>query len=306
MDFRQLEVFIAVVELSSFSKAGEQLYLSQPTVSAHISALEKELAVPLLIRNTREVYTSEAGQQLYDYACRLIRLRDEAIEAVSNKAEQEKGIISIAASTIPTKYILPSLISAFCRNHPSISFNIIPCDSSTVYTAIEKGEVKIGFGGTAVNMDLYRHYPIATDKLVIITPNNEHFQSIAQLSNPLNELLKEPFICRASGSGTRHEFERYLAEHHFNSKLNVVAEMHDTEGIKNSVVQGLGIAAISERAAEDMVRFKLLKEFTLPNGGERFLYLIRQKKDRLNERERLFCNFVLEHAPLSKTSKYAI
>ena len=66
MDFRQLEVFIAVVELSSFSKAGEQLYLSQPTVSAHISALEKELAVPLLIRNTREVYTSEAGQQLYD------------------------------------------------------------------------------------------------------------------------------------------------------------------------------------------------------------------------------------------------
>ncbi len=299
MDFRQLEVFIAVVELSSFSKAGEQLYLSQPTVSAHISALEKELSVPLLIRNTREVYTSEAGQQLYDYACRLIRLRDEAIEAVSNKTEQEKGIINIAASTIPAKHILPSLISTFCRTHPSISFNIIPCDSSTVYAALDRGEVKIGFGGTAVNMDLYRHYPIATDKLVIITPNNEHFEQIARLDNPLDELLKEPFICRSSGSGTRHEFERYLTEHHFAGKLNIVAEMHDTEGIKNSVVQGLGISAISERAAEDMVRFKLLKAFSLPGGGERLLYLIRQKKDRLTERERLFCNFVLENAPLN-------
>ena len=77
MDFRQLEVFAAVIELSSFSRAGERLYLSQPTVSAHVSSLEKELGVPLIIRNTREIYPSEAGQKLYDYAVKLLRLRDE-------------------------------------------------------------------------------------------------------------------------------------------------------------------------------------------------------------------------------------
>lgn len=299
MEFRQLEVFIAVVELSSFSKAGEKLYLSQPTVSAHISSLEKELGVPLLIRNTREVYTSEAGQKLYDYACRLIRLRDEALEAVNAHTASDEGIITIAASTIPAKHILPSLISAFCREHPAISFNIIPCDSATVYEELKKGAVKIGFSGTASNTDSYRHSPIATDKMVIITPNNEHFQQIAAQNNPLPQLLKEPFICRSSSSGTRQEFEKYLAEHNFSDKLNIIAEMHDTEAIKNSVAQGLGISAISERAAADMIRFNLLRAFPLPDGGERLLYIIRSKKDHLIERERLFYNFVLKNSPLA-------
>ena len=92
MDFRQLEVFVAVVDLSSFSKAGEKLYLSQPTVSAHIIALEKELDVPLIIRNTREIYPSEEGQKLYDYAIRLLRLRDEALEQICAHGQTLHGV----------------------------------------------------------------------------------------------------------------------------------------------------------------------------------------------------------------------
>lgn len=296
MDFRQLEAYMAVVELSSFSRAAEKLYLSQPTVSSHISSLEKELAVPLLIRNTREVYPSEAGQKLYEYAVRLLRLRDETIEEVGIKDALQRGVINIAASTIPAKHILPALISGFRKAHPGISFNIIPCDSGTVCSTLVSQEAKIGFGGAALSREFCKHNPIAKDKLMLITPNNEKYTKMANDCSSFDLLLREPFILRSAGSGTRYEFEQYLTRRNFKGNLNVVAEMADTEAIKNSVAAGMGISVISERAAADAARFGLLQSFPLPGGGERILYLIRRKKDRLSEKERMFCAYVLAQA----------
>ena len=295
MDFRQLEVFAAVVELSSFSRAGNKLYLSQPTVSAHITALEKELGVPLIIRSTREIYPSEAGKKLYDYTVRLLRLREEAIEQVGFDGQPQHGVIDIAASTIPAKHLLPSLISGFHDIYPGITFNIIPCDSSQVCDVLAEGKAKIGFGGAIINSDQCRHYPIAKDQLVLITPVAEHFRDLLKKKDAFAALMKEPFIMRPIGSGTRYEFEQYLNRRNYRGQLDIVAEMEDTEAIKNSVEAGMGIAAISERAAEDAVRFGRLLSFPLPEGGERDLYLIRRKKDRLAERERLFCAYILDN-----------
>ncbi|NLF80128.1 MAG: LysR family transcriptional regulator [Clostridia bacterium] len=302
MDFRQLEVFMAVVELSSFSRAGEKLFLSQPTVSSHISALEKELQTPLLIRSTREVYPSEAGQRLYEYATRLLRLREEAVEAVSGKDALKQGMINVAASTIPAKHLLPELISGFLREHQGMRFNIIPCDSSMVNQALISGEAKIGISGTMIGSELCRHYPIARDKLVLITPDQERFAQIALQEDYFSALIKEPFIMRPTGSGTRYEFEQYLSRRGFHSPIHIVAEMADTEAIKNSVAAGLGISVISERAAAEAAQLGLLRIFPLPydletpGGGERFLYLLRRKKDRLSERERMFFAYVLSRA----------
>jgi|WetSurMetagenome_2_1015567.scaffolds.fasta_scaffold90663_3 LysR family transcriptional regulator, transcriptional activator of the cysJI operon len=293
MDFRQLEVFMAVVELSSFSHAGEKLYLSQPTVSAHISALEKELQVPLVIRSTREVYASEAGERLYEYAARLLRLREEAVEEISGRGALQQGTINIAASTIPAKHLLPELISGFLREHQGLRFNIIPCDSSMVSSILISGEAKIGMSGAVIGSELCRHYPIARDKLVLIAPDNEHFARLAEDESPFEALLGEPFIMRPTGSGTRYEFEQYLNRSGYTRPLHVVAEMADTEAIKNSVAAGLGISVISERAASDAAQRGLLRIFPLPGGGERTLYLLRRKKDRLSERERMFCAYVL-------------
>lgn len=296
MDFRQLEVYVAVVELCSFSRAAEKLYLSQPTISAHVSALEKELAVRLLIRNTREVYPSEAGRRLYEYAVKLLRLRDETIEEISSPGEQQRGIINIAASTIPAKHVLPTLISGFRKAHPGIVFNIIPCDSALVYRSLASGEAKVGFSGAAINSEFCRHYPIARDKLVLITQNNPRFAQMAEDGVSFDDLLQEPFILRPAGSGTRYEFEQYLSRRGFKGQLHIVAEMADTEAIKNSVAAGIGVSVISERSAMESARFGLVRIFSLPDGGERLLYLIRRKKDRLAERERAFCDYVLARA----------
>ena len=293
MDFRQLEVFAAVVELSSFSRAGERLYLSQPTVSAHVSSLEKELGVPLIIRNTREIYPSEAGQKLYDYAVKLLRLREEAMEQVGAHGQPQHGIIDIAASSIPAKHILPALISGFREQYPGVTINVIPCDSSRVHMVLAEGKAKVGFGGAMMDTDQCSHSPIAKDRLVIITPDNDHFRKLANDKNSFASLLKEPFIMRPVGSGTRYEFEQYLQRQGHRIPLTVVAEMADTEAIKNSVSANMGVAAISARAAEDAVNYGKLLIFPLPGNAERDLYLIRRKKDRLAERERMFCAYVL-------------
>lgn len=300
MDFRQLEVFMAVVELSSFSRAGEKLYLSQPTVSAHINSLEKELNTALLIRNTREVYASEAGQLLYSYAAKMLNLRDEAIEAVGDRRGLEKGTINIAASSIPANYLLPTIISGFRREFPNISFNIIPCDSARVCETISEGHAKLGIGGAKMNKDSFHHYAISTDKLVLISPDNDYFRAKKQSEETFSELLREPFICRPQGSGTRYEFEQYLARQGYKTALNVVAEMADTEAIKNSVAQGMGVAVISERAAAEAERFGQLRVFPLPGDSERYLYLVRRKRDRLSERERVFYGYVLSKYQLIK------
>ena len=299
MDIRQLEIFVAVVENLSFSKAAQKIYLTQPTISAHIASLEKELAVPLLIRNTRELYPSEAGQKLYEYAVKILRLREEALAEVGNKNNNERGVINIAASTIPSKHLLPALIAGFRKDHPAISFQIIHCDSGDICRVLSNQQAHIGFGGAVINSEYCSYQAIADDKLVIITPDNEHFSRLAGDSSAFTKLMQEPFILRSIGSGTRYEFEQYLLRHNHHLPLTIVAEMTDTEAIKNSVTAGMGISVISDLAAADGAKFGQLRVFPLPDGGDRQLYLIKRKKSHLNEIERKFYAYVLEKSKKS-------
>ena len=112
MNLKQLEAFIKVSDSKSFSKAAQELYLTQPTVSAHIQTLEKELKVRLFVRNTKTVKLSEDGKTLYQYARQMIELEQEIQSMFSKAAEQKERCITIATSTIPAQYILPDILEA--------------------------------------------------------------------------------------------------------------------------------------------------------------------------------------------------
>ena len=113
MDFKQLEAFVYVVKLKSFSKAAQRIYLTQPTISAHINSLEKELDTKLIERGTKYVYPTKPGSILYQYAIKMLNLRDDACCSVKNYNKELKGTLSICASTVPSQYILPKVVSAF-------------------------------------------------------------------------------------------------------------------------------------------------------------------------------------------------
>ena len=110
MDIKELEAFVYVVENCSFSRAAELLHLTQPTISSHVSALERKLNIKLIVRTTKETYPSDAGKLLYKYAKEILQVRENAAIALRNFSQEMKGTISIAASTVPSQYYLPHLL----------------------------------------------------------------------------------------------------------------------------------------------------------------------------------------------------
>ena len=126
MEFKQLEAFVAVVDYGSFSEAARKLYLTQPTISAHVRSLEEELHTKLIIRTTKKTTITTKGYQLYDSAVRMLEIRNNLLE---NFTGVQKHMIDLAASTIPSSYLLPEILAAYGKTHPDTYFHSIQTDS---------------------------------------------------------------------------------------------------------------------------------------------------------------------------------
>lgn len=280
MEIRQLEAFVNVIDNKSFSKTANRLYLAQPTVSGYIADLEKELGVKLITRTTKEVHPTSMGLVLYRYAQDMLTMHENAIHAIKSAENEMKGNIVIGASTIPAQYYLPKLLSAFRLEYPDISFQIQSGDSACVIEKLFMRKIEIGIIGTVVKSPKCAFEPLTDDRLVIAAPNTEKYRNIKGGKFPLSMLLEEPFIIREPGSGTRQETERFLRKMNLDPcRLNVVAEMEDTESIKLSVSHGLGISILSSTAVEDYRQFGRILTFDI--GDENFirkLYMVRLKK----------------------------
>ena len=150
MNLKQLEAFVQVAEGGSFSKAAKQLFLTQPTISAHISSLEKELNARLFVRNTKEVRLSDDGKELYRYARQMIDLQKKIEERFETGKGESKHLITIAASTIPAQYLLPKILMKFNERYPKEQVKLIETDSSQVVTQIIDHMVDVGFTGTVL------------------------------------------------------------------------------------------------------------------------------------------------------------
>ena len=154
MNLKQLEAFVQVAEGGSFSKAAKELFLTQPTISAHIAALEKELNVRLFVRNTKEVSLSDDGRELYQYARQIIDLQKKIEERFEAGKDGGKHLITIAASTIPAQYLLPKVLIQFNEKYPQEQFKILETDSSKVVTQIVDHVADVGFTGTVLELSL--------------------------------------------------------------------------------------------------------------------------------------------------------
>ena len=196
MDIKQLEAFAHVVENNSFSKTAELLHLTQPTISAHIASLEKELKIKLIVRTTKEIYPSDAGRLLYEYAKKILQLRDEAQEAIQTFTREMRGTISLVASTIPGQYYLPKLLQSFRKNYPDITFNIQMMDSSQVVDCVATRGAEIGFCGTMIDAPKCVYREFAEDRLVIVTPNTPEYQQYLETRRP----QRSPFEARPSSA----------------------------------------------------------------------------------------------------------
>jgi len=296
IDIKELEAFVCVVEKGSFSRAAEALYLTQPTISAHVASLERKLGIKLLVRTTKEIYPSDAGNLLYEYAKEILRLRTSAVQAIKAFSQEMRGSISVAASTIPGQYYLPKLIQRFRAIYPDISFSLQILDSTEVAGQIAARKAEIGFTGTIINLPKCVYQAMVEDRLVIITPNTPQYQAYLSTGFPIRQIPKETFISRESGSGTRLETENFLREMGINVKdICTAVEVRSTEAIKQMVSEGLGIAVISKSACEDYCQFKKILAFNFDNVNlRRKLYLVRHKNSILSPIAQTFYDYVSE------------
>lgn len=269
MNLKQLEAYVEVADSHSFSKAAKKLFLTQPTVSAHISSLEKELNVRLFIRNTKEVNLSEDGKLLYKYAKQMIELERRIEQTFLRSTEERSKCIQIAASTIPSQYLLPGILAEFNEHYPQEQFNIIECDSAKVVEAVVNRTIDVGFTGTVLEKKHCKYIPFYKDQLVIIMPNTAKYKNLPDEAHLKEWIAQERLIMREEGSGTRKEAERQLKSLGIMiDELNVAASMENQEAIKRSVAGGMGISIISRLAAKDEIESGKFLSITIPGQGE--------------------------------------
>ena len=294
MELKQLESFVAVVVYKSFTEAAKQLYISQPTISTHIQALEKELETKLIVRTTKSIELTKRGAELYKCAVKMLDLRDGLLEKWRSWDEK---IIRLGVSTIPSAYILPEFLPKFCKEYPEVFFQSIQSDSKGIIEGVLDGRMDVGLVGMEWEEEVLACIPFYEDELVVITPVTEHFLALQKNEVPLEELFKEPMILREKGSGTKKAADQFLEKQGISKdSLKVAAYMNDPEAIKNSVAAGLGISIVSKKAAENMIREKRLLafEFSRYTSGRKF-YIIHRKDDVLKPFISTFINYIQKY-----------
>lgn len=274
MNLKQLEAFARVAEAKSFSEAAKILYLTQPTVSAHVASLEKELGVCLLMRSTKEVSLTEEGEILYDYAMQMLELEQQIRERFGSR-KKEGAVLRIAASTIPSQYLLPEIMVRFRERYPGVRLRVMETDSAGAVEQILSRRADIGFAGTVLEEKQCVYIPFYQDELVVIIPGEglEGPESAAETAAWIRHM---PVILREEGSGTRKEAQRLLRQMGIElSELNIVASIQNQETIKRSVRNGMGISILSRLAAEDEIRSGVLRAVPLgETGGKRNINLV--------------------------------
>ena len=275
MNLKQLEAFVRVAETKSFSAAARQLYLTQPTVSAHIASLEKELNTCLLVRNTKGVALSESGKELYAYAEQILELEQKIRSRFGLDEKAAGSVLRIASSTVPSQYLLPDIMSSFQKQYPDERLKLFETDSGGVVEMILSHKADIGFTGTVLEKGNCTYLPFYQDELILITPVDERFVK-RKGGDICSWIYEEPLIVREEGSGTRKEAERILEQMGVDcSALKIAAVMENTETIRRSVGSGMGIAVISRLAAlEELERGKLLAFPFGDTGGRRNINLV--------------------------------
>ncbi|MBQ9148880.1 MAG: LysR family transcriptional regulator [Oscillospiraceae bacterium] len=274
MEFKQLESFAAVVRLNSFTKAAESLYISQPTISTHIRALEEELNARLIMRTTKNIEVTQEGMKLYDYAVNILELRDRMVRECATGAKQ---IIHLGASTIPSAYILPEILPRYGKFSPNTFFVIHQSDSKGVMDGLCDGVYDVGLVGMPCEKENLHCVPFCKDRMVLITPVTERYLQLqAAGATPMDVIRESPVILREKGSGTKKSADFFLEQAGItDDQLEISARVNDPEAIKNLVAGGLGVSIISQRAAQNFLQEKRILSFSLPDqSNSRDLYVL--------------------------------
>ena len=258
MNLYRLKIFLAVARRLSYSRAAEDLFISQPAVSRHVASLETELGVQLLGQSGNRVFLTEMGRLVLGYAQRLFDVEEELSTALVEAANLGRGRLRLGASSTPGVYLLPPIVAAFQERYPGIEVSLLVANSQEVETQVLSGELDLGFVGMGFQPGL-QVLPYALDRLLVVAAPSHPLVSEAAI--PIERLRLERFLLREQGSGTRKVLEEALERHGF--RPGRVMELAGCEAVKRGAMAGMGIAAVSGYSVEMELRQGLLGIITV-------------------------------------------
>jgi DNA-binding transcriptional LysR family regulator len=249
METRQLAAFVAVVERKSFSRAAEQLGLTQPAVSLQIRSLEERFGRQLLDRSGRRVEPTEAGRRLYRRAQRLLALEEQLVEDVIAETDGElRGKVEIGASTGPGGGVVPLLLCEFQLRNPEVEISLSVFDTQRVVELVADRELELGVVGAARRHRSVAFEPFFRDEVVLVCAPGHRFAG-KKLS--LEQLRDEPLIVMQEGAGVRQVIEDALRQSGARLRdFDVRLELGLQESVKSAVAAGYGVSFISRSAVE--------------------------------------------------------
>ena len=283
-DIKQLRSFLEVCSQNSFTRASRRLHIGQATISHHIQQLEEALGVSLIKRSSKEFSITDQGLVFKDFCERFFSNVDKLREALGK--DVIAGTTEIAASTIPSTYIVPQVVASLKIREPAFFYRVLSADSREVVEMVKEGRMEIGILGKKYrhpNLDYNRVY---SDTIVLIGPVD------CPDRIDIRTMKTMPMIVRENGSGTRTAVEKVLAESDIRpSDLTVVFECASTEAIKEAVSTGIGISFVSKLAISKELELNKIKEIALDGVViERDFYVVFQRNKTLSKAAQLFCD----------------
>jgi DNA-binding transcriptional LysR family regulator len=293
LDLTKLNSFLHAAENLSFSGAAKHLHLTQPTISHHIKALERDLGVELFNRSGSNLKLTEAGRLLMPRARKLIHQSIETQEVMASLQQKIVGHLRIACSTTAGKYILPLLAARFCQRYPGVRLSILTCTPEYVVPRLLDEEVNLGVVSSyEVCGNGLECQPFFADSATLIV-SADHPWASRQCIDP-EDLLDELLIIREPTSGTRRVMLTELAKHDITlDDLNIYLEMGNAEAIVRTVAAGFGVSIVSTLATACPLERKLVVQ--VPVAGlelRRTIYMIRRNLNGPNRAQEAFWSFV--------------
>ncbi len=292
LTLRQIEVFNAVARLQNYTRAAEELHLSQPAVSMQIRQLEDSVGLPLFEQVGKKIHLTDAGRQMYSYARNMADLLEEADEVFEAIKGVERGALSISVATTASHFAT-RLLAEFSKQHEGITLSLDITNREALRRQLDQNERDLVImgqppEGVEVDAEAFMKNP-----LVMIAPAG--YPLAAQKKIPLSHFAHESFVVREPGSGTRSAIERFFVQHGLEFHTGI--EMTSNEAIKQAVEAGLGLGIVSIHTLElelETRRLCILDVGDFPI--QRYWYIIQRKGKRLSPAATVFKSFVLEQA----------
>lgn len=253
----RLRVFHAVAKHLSFTRAAEELYLTQPAVTFQIRQLEEHFDTRLFDRHHNRISLTDAGAMVFTYSDRILELYREAEKAIAEMTGMTRGVVKLGASTTVGEYLLPKILSSYHDKFPEVKIRMTVHNTRLVVRKLEDATIDVGMIEGPVNNKNISVTPCIEDELVVILAPNHPLAKLEEI--PLNRLKDIPFVSREEGSGTRAVVVERLAKAGLPyDQLNMILELGTTEAVKSAVENGVGFGIVSAISLAKETKLKIL------------------------------------------------